>query len=208
MPVRARSNSNLVPIQMNSKTLIIFLLGLVMKAAAVEPPKSFNSNRYYHLFRESIVTNKPDPIVVEEEKSDLEDWVLVGSRNSVNGQLVTIVNSKDQSQRINIPSKEATELGFAILEVKHNSGNFMRTEAHLQKGGFRGWVKYDQKFLTLKRPTAKKANPPRGQKQRPRVTNAGKKNRPPIPGLTDNRTRQNNSNKKRARVRYVPKPKK
>ncbi len=190
------------------KTSFLTFCLVASTLSAVEPPKNYNNSRYYHLFQRSIVTDKPEPIVEEEVKNDLEDWVLVGSRKSPTSQAVTIVNTKDQSQRIAIPSKEATDLGFAILELKQDPGNFTRTEAHLRKGSFKGWVKYDQKFLTVKKAKPRQANN-RKPNQRPKVKRAAQ-NKPPIPGLpgANNASAKKTTNKRKPRVRYVPKPKK
>lgn len=219
--------------------LILFSLSH-FSALAVEPPQNYNNSRYYHLWQNSLVTDKPDPVKQEEVPNDLQDWVLVGTRKTLTGRQVTIMNTKDQSRRLVVPSQEATDLGFSILEVKQDPGNFTRTEVKLKKGGFNGWVKYDQQFLALKKaavqPNQGNRNIPNGNPNRNVRNNSrnqtanrggngsninvrgGAANVPPIPGLNNGGSNVNRSaggtgpqkttNKRRARVRYVPKPKK
>lgn len=132
--------------------LLSFLFCAVTAATlhADEPPETYIPSRYYDLWRNSPFTDPPPVEEKEEVKNDLEDWVLMGVRKYKDSQIVTVVNSKDRAQRVEIPGSDANELGFAILEVKM-ARSFLNTEVHLQKGPHRGWVQYDPKFLVVKR---------------------------------------------------------
>ena len=164
--------------------LLSFLFFAVTAASvqAVDPPETYIPSRYYDLWRSSPFTAPPPEEEKEDVKNDLEDWVLMGVRKYNNSQIVTVVNSKDRAQRIEIPSKDANDLGFAILEVKM-ARSFLNTEVHLQKGPHRGWVQYDPKFLVVKRaagPQKKTNSKTASSKTPPRPGTTGSK--PPVPG--------------------------
>jgi len=158
---------------------------------AAEPPASYPKDRYNHLWIESLVTDQPQKGLKEPPANPLEGWVLIGSSRYTDSQEVTIINTKDSSQRVTIPGKEASELGLTIVQLKQDSSNFLRTEALIQKESHTAWLKYDPKFLRAKH---------RGKKAQP------------IPGLPSAKVRkartQKNTGKKRQRVRYISKAKK
>jgi len=187
----------------------LMFLCMASQAFGVEPPQPYNNSRYYHLWRDSIVTDKPE-VVRNEVKvaNDLDDWVLVSTAKYVDLQTVTMINKKDQSKRVTIPSPTATEENFEILELKQDPYNFLNTEAHIQKGAFKAWVKYDQQFLVLKknsRPNIPKRVSATAAQERQRAT-------PPLPTQASQAPKTEAApkaiSKKRPRVRYIPKPKK
>lgn len=225
-----------------TRLLLLTYVASVASASAFEIPQNYSLQRYSHLHQNSIVTDDPPPPEVAEVNNDLQDWVLVSTRKSPYGRTVTILNTKDQTQKVRIPSATADELGFSILDVKQDPGNFTKTEVQLKKGAFTGWVKYDNQFLTLKKSALpaqrgnnnRNANQNRGNNRngRPNNNNANRNNQnrnpnnrnnpnpnpnanrgvPPIPGLQQAAGRNTNSaqggNKRPARVRYVPRPRK
>lgn len=195
---------------------------------ADEPPETYIPSRYYDLWKNSPFTDPPPVEEKEEVKNDLEDWVLMGVRKYKDSQIVTVVNSKDRAQRVEIPSSDANELGFAILEVKM-ARSFLNTEVRLQKGPHRGWVQYDPKFLVVKRAVGPSKSPKTSSKQPPRPGSTSQ-SKPPVPG--GSRTPSKSTGKpsppsapgsspttssagtkgtttptKKSRVRYVPRPK-
>ena len=198
---------------------------------ADEPPETYIPSRYYDLWRNSPFTDPPPVEEKEEVKNDLEDWVLMGVRKYKDSQIVTVVNSKDRAQRLEIPGSDANELGFAILEVKM-ARSFLNTEVHLQKGRHRGWVKYDPKFLVVKRaagPSKSSKSSKTSGKQPPRPGSSTQR-KPPVPGgsRTPSKstgrpsppsapgsrpttgptgTKGTSTPPKKSRVRYVPRPK-
>lgn len=213
---------------------LLSLLFCAVTAATLqadEPPETYIPSRYYDLWRSSPFTDPPPVEEKEEVKNDLEDWVLMGVRKYKDSQIVTVVNSKDRAQRVEIPGSDANELGFAILEVKM-ARSFLNTEVHLQKGPHRGWVQYDPKFLVVKRaagPTKSSKSSATSSKQPPRPGSTSQ-SKPPIPG--GSRTPSKSTGKpsppsasgsrpttgstgtkgtstppKKSRVRYVPRPK-
>ena len=212
--------------------LLSFLLCAVTAATlqADEPPETFIPSRYYDLWRNSPFTDPPPEEVKEDIKNDLDDWVLMGVRKYKDRQIVTVVNSKDRAQRIEVPSRDANELGLAILEVKM-ARSFLNTEVHLQKGPHRGWVQYDPKFLVVKRaagPTKTSKNSKTNSKQPPRPGSTSQ-SKPPVPGGSRSSTKSTGRSSspaapgskpstsstgtngttttKKSRVRYVPRPK-
>ena len=195
---------------------------------ADEPPETYIPSRYYDLWKNSPFTDPPPVEEKEEVKNDLEDWVLMGVRKYKDSQIVTVVNSKDRAQRVEIPSSDANELGFAILEVKM-ARSFLNTEVRLQKGPHRGWVQYDPKFLVVKRAVGPSKSSKTSSKQPPRPGSPSQ-SKPPVPG--GSRTPSKSTGKpsppsapgsspttssagtkgattppKKSRVRYVPRPK-
>jgi len=195
---------------MIQKIFLVLFLGLTAELFAVKPPATYNHSRYYHLWQNSIVTDKPKVGPGDEPiPNDLDDWVLIGTRKYHNSQSVTILNTKDQTQRITVPSAEASALGFAIIEVKQNPYNYMKTEVQLKKGKHTGVLKYDRKFLTLKKSAAPARKAPTKNGKRPPVPQKKRaSNAPPLPGGAKRAGQTKSTNKKRPRVRYVPKPKK
>ncbi|MDG1671971.1 MAG: hypothetical protein P8H96_13970 [Akkermansiaceae bacterium] len=210
---------------------ILFCAVTAATLQADEPPETYIPSRYYDLWRSSPFTDPPPVEEKEEVKNDLEDWVLMGVRKYKDSQIVTVVNSKDRSQRVEIPGSDANELGFAILEVKM-ARSFLNTEVHLQKGPHRGWVQYDPKFLVVKRaagPSKSSKSSKTSSKQPPRPGSTSQ-SKPPIPGGSrtpskstgkpsppsaagsrpttgSTGTKGSSTPPKKSRVRYVPRPK-
>ena len=140
---------------------------------------------------------------------------------------VEVMNIKDRT-RIRIPSPEATEMGFAIKEVKQFRNFIEETVVTLKKGKETGEVRFDPKFLVLKKvagPTTNKAKPQANSKTPPSKTNrppipgkpstsssskSDKRGRPstgsrvPLPSTSSSSTKSSGSTSK-PRVRYVPK---
>lgn len=138
------------------------------------------------------------------------------------------MNIKDRT-RIRIPSPEATEMGFAIKEVKQFRNFIEETVVTLKKGKETGEVRFDPKFLVLKKvagPTTNKPKPqtngnkPPEKTARPPVpgkpstsssSKSSKSGRPtskgsrvPLPSTSSSSTKSSGSTSK-PRVRYVPK---
>ncbi|MGD1978936.1 MAG: hypothetical protein PVJ98_06070 [Akkermansiaceae bacterium] len=130
--------------------LSIFLLATIgLPVFADDLPKSPRPDRYKNLYLQSAMT---DPPVIEEEPEvpdDLPDWVLVGLSKYIDGVKVKIMNKKDRT-RLTIPSKEATELGFTVKEIKQDRNFIDEAVVTLMKGGKLGEVRFDPKFLVLK----------------------------------------------------------
>lgn len=176
---------------------------LISSLGAVEPPKTYPANRYYSLWQNSPVTDKPLPPPIDEV-NDLEDWVLVGLEEYTTGKVVTIVNKKDPSQRLRVPGPDEASKEFTVLEVKKGEGSFMDTTVTLQKGVNRGEVAFDSKYLVLRKA------PPR--KPTTSKTSTARKTPTPTPtptpkGLPGGATPAKSSTTSNApRRRYIPKP--
>ena len=160
----------------NLLSILIFAMGCSLALAA--PPENYPASRYIDLYRNSPFTDAPPVEVVDDVPNDLVDWTMVGLRKSVDSVVVTLLNTKNRNERIKIPSKEASEMGFAIREVKYER-NFLNSEVILQKGIHTGKVTFDPKFLVLKAVAA-----PAGQKVAPasNLTPNTRGNTPPVPG--------------------------
>ena len=155
--------------------LLMILAGGVAFAA---PPKPFSRDRYKDLYLNSALTDPPEVITNDPEPENLPDWILVAVSKYVGKTEVEVMNIKDRT-RIRIPSPEATEMGFAIKEVKQFRNFIEETVVTLKKGKETGEVRFDPKFLVLKKvagPTTNKAKPASSK------TAPSKTNRPPIPG--------------------------
>ena len=155
--------------------LLMILAGGVAFAA---PPTSHRPDRYKDLYLNSALTDPPEVITNDPEPENLPDWILVAVSKYVGKTEVEVMNIKDRT-RIRIPSPEATEMGFAIKEVKQFRNFIEETVVTLKKGKETGEVRFDPKFLVLKKvagPTTNKAKPASSK------TAPSKTNRPPIPG--------------------------
>ena len=156
--------------------LLMILAGGVAFAA---PPRSYPRDRYNDLYLNSALTDPPEVITNDPEPENLPDWILVAVSKYVGKTEVEVMNIKDRT-RIRIPSPEATEMGFAIKEVKQFRNFIEETVVTLKKGKETGEVRFDPKFLVLKKvagPTTNKAKPQANSKTPPSKTN-----RPPVPG--------------------------
>ncbi|MGJ8695151.1 MAG: hypothetical protein ACSHYF_02455 [Verrucomicrobiaceae bacterium] len=180
---------------------IFLVLSLALPLAAVEPPQTHLASRYNHLWQNSPLTDPPLPVDPINEPNDLEDWVLVGLEKYTDGQFVTLVNKKNTSERIRIPGRKSE--GFAVLEVKQSEGSFLDTEVHIQKGPHRGWVKFDTKYLVLR-----KAPPPQAQTKKTTQKTTTKTATPTPAGLPGGTKTATPTTTKAPRTRYIPKPKK
>ena len=204
--------------------LLMILAGGVAFAA---PPTSYNKTRYNDLYLNSAITDPPEVITNDPEPENLPDWILVAVSKYVGKTEVEVMNIKDRT-RIRIPSPEATEMGFAIKEVKQFRNFIEETVVTLKKGKETGEVRFDPKFLVLKKvagPTTNKAKPQANSKTPPSKTNrppipgkpstsssskSDKRGRPstgsrvPLPSTSSSSTKSSGSTSK-PRVRYVPK---
>jgi len=168
--------------------LMIFTGGLAFAA----PPTSHRPDRYKDLYLNSALTDPPEVITNDPEPENLPDWILVAVSKYVGKTEVEVMNIKDRT-RIRIPSPEATEMGFAIKEVKQFRNFIEETVVTLKKGKETGEVRFDPKFLVLKKvagPTTNKAKPASSK------TAPSKTNRPPIPGKPSVPGRPTSSNSK------------
>lgn len=176
-----------------------FLSALISSLGAVEPPKTYPANRYYTLWQNSPITDKPLPPIVDEV-NDLEDWVLVGLEEYTTGKVVTIVNKKDPSLRLRVPGPSDESKEFTVLEVKRGESGFMDTTVTLQKGKNRGEVSFDSKYLVLRKAPTKSIST---------KTSTSRKTPTPTPtpkvlpgGATPVKAPTTNA----PRRRYIPKP--
>ena len=205
--------------------LTIFTGGV---AFAAPPGRSKSLKDYEVLYTKSAITDPPEVITNDPEPENLPDWILVAVSKYVGKTEVEVMNIKDRT-RIRIPSPEATEMGFAIKEVKQFRNFIEETVVILKKGKETGEVRFDPKFLVLKKvagPTTNKPKPQANGKKppekaaRPPVpgkpstsssSKSGKSGRPtskgsrvPLPSTSSSSTKSSGSTSK-PRVRYVPK---
>jgi hypothetical protein len=153
---------------MNSFFSFFLFFVSVATAFADVPPRSPSATRYKDLYLNSAFTDPPPEEEPEEIISDLPDWVLVGLSKYVDGVKVKLMNKKDRT-RVTIPSKSATEMGFSIKEIKQDRNFIKNAVVTLQKGGMTGEVRFDPKFLTLK----KASGPASASKNDPRTAGKG-----------------------------------
>ena len=175
----------------NFNQFILTSLIVSVVTASAAPPKPFPVSRYRALYTNSPMTDPPPPKQIEEEVSELPDWILVGVSKMVDRTEVEIMNKKDRS-RVVIPSKTATEMGFRIKEIVQDMSYIENAYVVLEKGKHKGEVRYDAKFLTLKKVAqttnsnqGNRANAnPRNSNQRNQRGNSANTNRntPPVPG--------------------------
>lgn len=213
-------------------TPVVLLTILISGLASANPPTPHRSDRYKDLYLNSAITDPPDAILDDLEPENLPDWILVAVSKYVGKTEVEVMNIKDRT-RIRIPSPEATEMGFAIKEVKQFRNFIEETVVTLKKGKETGEVRFDPKFLVLKKvagPTTSKAKAtngktPQSKTNRPSApgkppvpgrstsssSKSDKKGRPastgsrvPLPSTSSNSTKSSDSRSK-TRVRYVPK---
>lgn len=167
------------------KLLTTFLITVLTSGLALaDPPQTFRPDRYKDLYLRSAFTDPPEKIVEEEIPSDLPDWVLTGITKYVDKVEVNVMNMKDRT-RVTIPSAEATELGFSIVDVQQDRNYFEHSVATLKKGDATGEVRFDKKFLVLKKvagPTPAKTNRSTGAQARSSGGTNGRQTPPTPPG--------------------------
>ena len=182
--------------------LLMILAGGVAFAA---PPTSHRPDRYKDLYLNSALTDPPEVITNDPEPENLPDWILVAVSKYVGKTEVEVMNIKDRT-RIRIPSPEATEMGFAIKEVKQFRNFIEETVVTLKKGKETGEVRFDPKFLVLKKvagPTTNKPKPQTNGKKPPE-----KAARPPVPGKpsTSSSSKSSKSGRPTSKGSRVPLP--
>ena len=183
--------------------LTILTGGLVI--ADPPPKRSKNLRDYDVLYTKSAITDPPEVITNDPEPENLPDWILVAVSKYVGKTEVEVMNIKDRT-RIRIPSPEATEMGFAIKEVKQFRNFIEETVVTLKKGKETGEVRFDPKFLVLKKvagPTTNKPKPQTNGKKPPE-----KAARPPVPGKpsTSSSSKSSKSGRPTSKGSRVPLP--
>ena len=196
--------------------LSVFLL-CTSGLSLADPPQNRRADRYRDLYLNSPITDPPPVEVAEPEVNDLPDWVLVGVTKYLDRTKVQIMNIKDRT-RVVIPSQEATELGFSVKDVTQDRNYLKNTVVTLQKGNATGEVRFDPKFLVLKKVAGPSGASPRPASPQNRNANRGNNrnanananpnanrrsaNQPPsLPGA-----RSSNNQNATPRPRAVPQP--
>lgn len=211
------------------KSLFTFFLITSLAAPAfADVPRSPRPDRYKDLYLHSAFCDPPEKEVGPEIPNDLPDWVLVGLSKYTNGVKVKLMNKKDRS-RVTIPSPEATEMGFAIEDVKQDRNFIDEAVVTVRKGAVSGEVRFDPQFLVLKAvaggpaaaqqgrgaptkpgtvPTPPK--PPTPGQPTPSAPTASRTNTPPTPGkvprpsTSPNQVRPTSNSSTPTRRRYIP----
>ena len=160
-------------------TPFLLLTILTGGLAFAAPPTSHRPDRYKELYLNSALTDPPEVITNDPEPENLPDWILVAVSKYVGKTEVEVMNIKDRT-RIRIPSPEATEMGFAIKEVKQFRNFIEETVVTLKKGKETGEVRFDPKFLVLKKVAGPTTNKPKSQTNGKKPPE--KAARPPVPG--------------------------
>ena len=186
-------------------TTFLLLTILTGGLAFAAPPTSHRPDRYKELYLKSALTDPPEVITNDPEPENLPDWILVAVSKYVGKTEVEVMNIKDRT-RIRIPSPEATEMGFAIKEVKQFRNFIEETVVTLKKGKETGEVRFDPKFLVLKKvagPTTNKPKPQTNGKKPPE-----KAARPPVPGKpsTSSSSKSSKSGRPTSKGSRVPLP--
>ncbi len=155
---------------------ILLLLAIVTAfPATAEVPKTRPLAEYYHLWRDSPFTVKPEVEETEKtEENELDDYVLLGVEVTPHGKLVVVRNVEDDSPRFTISTWDGGKTGFKILEVEQDPNKSLSTRVLLEKGSHKGWVSYDPQYLTLKS-TAAHETAKKKDNNRRRNRNSGKK---------------------------------
>ncbi len=163
------------------KSLLTFCLIASLAAPAfAEVPRSPRPDRYKDLYLRSAFCDPPEVEVGPEIPNDLPDWVLVGLSKYTNGVKVKLMNKKDRT-RVTIPSPEATEMGFAIEDVKQDRNFIDEAVVTVRKGAVSGEVRFDPQFLVLKAVAGAPAAAQQGRGA-PAPTKPGTVPTPPTPG--------------------------
>lgn len=163
------------------KSLLTFcLIASLVGPAFAEVPRSPRPDRYKDLYQRSAFCDPPEVEVGPEIPNDLPDWVLVGLSKYTNGVKVKLMNKKDRS-RVTIPSPEATEMGFAIEDVKQDRNFIDEAVVTVRKGPVSGEVRFDPQFLVLKAVAGAPAAAQQGRGA-PAPTKPGTVPTPPTPG--------------------------
>ena len=210
---------------LNTLLITVFASGLALAA----PPQNHRADRYKDLYLKSALTDPPIVEKPDEIPSDLPDWVLVGVSKYIGKTEVQIMNIKDRS-RVTIPSKDATELGFSIKKVDHNRNYLKDSVVTLEKGNDTGEVRFDAKYLVLKKVAGPTAQRPAVAGKTGTRSNGRTGAQPPTPpgvgsskgatsakpgavpqpsaAKTSTTTRAASTSSKSKRTRYVPRPSK
>lgn len=194
---------------MKTAHYLLLLLSLFTSGVTLaDPPLNHRADRYRELYLNSPITDAPPEKSEEPEVNDLPDWVLVGVTKYVTGTKIRLMNVKDRS-RLVIPSPEATELGFSVKGVVQDRNYIENTVVTLKKGGIVGEVRFDPKFLVLKKVAGPSSAPsPRAEGRQAVNPNARPAtNRPPTPpGVGTQNTRANRTNPNPPRTGQAPPP--
>lgn len=172
-----------------------------------EPPRKEPVTKYSQLWTRSLITVPPPPEekLEEEVTTPLDDYVLGGYTKLKSGYFVSLINTKDRSERLTISSGSPGSGPYTVLQVQSNPEDFTEVKVLVKVGNQEKWIGYDDKFLTLSRPAAPApAAAPSNQR-----TNRSSERR----NGNNNRSRNNNANnngneprQRRPRVRRVPVP--
>lgn len=215
------------------KLITLFLLVSCSAALGQADPKE-SLTKYRELWEESLVTEKPEIVVTEEEElSVLDDYVLAGWTQSSRGYVATLINTKNPRERVTVSSGMPNEFGFQVIDAKRNPKNYKESQVLVQADQKQKWIGYEDKFLTLQQPpaaqraqnqggknqklnpaqlaaqqAAQKAAQQRAAQQQGQKGGQQNQNRPPIPTNNSNGSSnsQGSSTQRQPRVRRVPVP--
>lgn len=160
--------------------------------------------KYRQLWERSLVTDKPEKVEPPKGPGVLDDYVLGGWTQTSQGYVVSLINKKNPKERLTIAPGIPNKDGFQVMDAKRDPSGYKGSQVLVRVGGEEGWVGYEDKFLTIQQPVAKR--PTRGQRK-PTPNNANRQNgsRQQVPTPTSNNNTQGSSGR-RPRVRRVPVP--
>jgi hypothetical protein len=138
------------------------ILGLLTSLGATTPKKHPN-DRYESLWSKSPFTVPAEPDPGDEPPGELDDYLLSGVSKLPAGYFVVLMNKKKRDERISIIPGETNPRGFKVVSVMQDPSDYKATQVMISvRGQETGMVRYDEKFLPLKRPgLAKKPAPPK-----------------------------------------------
>ena len=175
-------------------TLILSLL--LSLSVFGDPPKKKQARKFSSLWQQSLITEEPEIIPVDENKVNrLDDYALTGWTRNELGFSADLVNTKNPQERISItpgrtiviPENVGGE-DYEVLKVEKHDLDYKKTKLLVKAGNDEKWLTFDERFLTPRQPVQNNRRP---------NSNSNNNNRGRSNGANNNRN-QNNNNRNQA----------
>lgn len=174
---------------------ILIVLFLTSSVLLFGEPRKEPITKYRQLWSRSLITIPPTPPEKEavDETTPLDDYVLGGYTKLQSGYFVSLINTKDRTDRLTISPSVPGSGKYSVLKVETNPENFSDVRVLIRVGTQEKWIGYDEKFLTLSRPAP-------SQEAAPTTPQAS------TPARSGGNNNENSQERPRPRVRRVPVP--
>ncbi|MGJ8634085.1 MAG: hypothetical protein ACSHX7_09200 [Luteolibacter sp.] len=148
-------HKNRIPILRYASILVAAVL--VSGKAFAETPRKAPLTRYTGLWTNSPFTSKPPPAQAAPANNPLDDYTLSGVAPIPGGYRITLINRKNQTERLVI--EPGSSAPYSFVSLRRDPNKLLGTIVTLTDGRIQGTVSFEPELLTPIAPPPPQQNP-------------------------------------------------